>query len=298
MADPGTVVILNPGAAGGKTMKELPRIHGILKRLGTPYVIYVTKGPNDATAATRKYAEDGASRILAVGGDGTLNEVVNGIYQSGASPALGVVPVGHGADFARTLKISGSIEQSVLHACERDATPVDLGLVTWDNGSSRAFINIAGLGFDALVAAKAAKSRLPGSNLPYLGSAMSVLATFSNIDVRVDADGQTVETPGVFVQVANAQFMGGGFHFAPMADLSDGLLDVCIVGDFSKLELIRQIPGVYKGKHITHPKFTHIPARTIRIETKQPANVQLDGEVLEPAPVTFSVVPGAIQLVQ
>src|SRR6187399_875113 len=141
MADPGTVVILNPGAAGGKTMKELPRIHGILKRLGGPYVIYVTKGPNDATEAVRQYAADGATRVLAVGGDGTLNEVVNGIHLSGASPALGVVPVGHGTDFARTIGIKGSIEQSVLRACEHDATPIDLGLATWDDGTSRAFIN-------------------------------------------------------------------------------------------------------------------------------------------------------------
>lgn len=298
MADPGTVVILNPGAAGGRTMKELPRIHGILKRVGGPYVIYVTKGPNDATDAARSYAEEGASRILAVGGDGTLNEVVNGIYFSGKMPALGVVPVGHGTDFARTLGISGSIEQSVLHACEREAKPIDLGLVEWDNGNSRAFINIAGLGFDALVAAKAGKSRLPGSNLPYLGSALSTLATFSNIDVRVDADGQVIETAGVFVQIANAQYMGGGFHFAPMADLADGFLDVCIVGDFSKLELMRQIPGVYKGKHVSHSKFTHVRAKRIRIETVQPANVQLDGEVLDPAPVTFTVLPGALNLVQ
>ena len=298
MADPGTVVILNPGAAGGKTMKELPRIHGILKRLGTPYVIYVTKGPNDATVATRKYAEEGASRILGVGGDGTISEVANGIYQSGASPAFGVVPVGHGSDFARTLGISGSIEQAVLHACERAATPADLGLVTWDNGNSRVFINVAGMGFDALVATKVGKSHLPGSNLPYLASALSTLATFTNIDVRVDADGQIFETPGVFVQVANAQYMGGGFHIAPMAEISDGYLDVCIVGDISKLELMRQIPGVYKGKHVGHSKFTHVRAKTIRIETQHSANVQLDGEVLEPAPVTFTVLPGAIQLVQ
>ncbi|HRA46717.1 MAG TPA: diacylglycerol kinase family lipid kinase [Thermomicrobiales bacterium] len=297
MAEMGNVVILNPGAAGGQTMKLLPRIHGILKRVDATFAIYVTKEPGDAIGAARRFAEDGATRIIAVGGDGTVNEVVNGIYQSGKAAALGVVPVGHGTDLARTLKISGSIEQSVLHACERAPRPVDLGLARWDDGSERVFINIAGLGFDAIVAAKASKSKLPGSNLPYLGSALSALIGYHNLGVTIVADGETITTKGVFVQIANAQYMGGGFHFAPMAEMDDGLLDLCIVGDFSKAELLRQIPGVYRGKHVGHPKFTHKRAASIRIEPDRRADVQLDGEVLAPAPVTFTVLPGALQLV-
>ena len=292
------VVILNPGAGGGKTLKSLPRIHGILKRIDRPYAIYVTKGPGDAISAARSYAESGASRILAVGGDGTLNEVANGIYQSGADAALGVVPVGHGSDFARTLGFTKSVEQAVLRACERDTCRIDLGLATYGDGSERAFINIAGLGFDALVAEKAQKSRLPGANLPYLGSALATLIGFKNLHVEIMADETRLETAGVFVQIANAQYMGGGYHFAPMAKFNDGLLDVCVVGDFNKLELIRAIPGVYKGKHVTHPKFTHLAAKSISINTSEPALVQLDGELVGRSPVTFTVLPEAISLVK
>lgn len=298
MTTPEIVVILNPGAGGGKTLKSLARVHGILKRLDRPYAIYVTKGRGDAITAARSYAEAGASRILAVGGDGTLNEVANGIYQSGANAALGIVPVGHGSDFARTLGISKSVEQAVLHACEHEPRPIDLGLVTFQDGAERVFINIAGLGFDALVADKAQRSRLPGANLPYLGSALLTLIGFKNLQVEIDADETHLETAGVFVQVANAQYMGGGYHFAPMAQINDGLLDVCVVGDFNKFELIKAIPGVYKGKHVTNPKFTHVQAKTISIKTSEPALVQLDGELVGRTPVRFTVLPSAISLVQ
>ena len=298
MTEPEVVVIVNPGAAGGKTMNSLTRIHGVLKRVGRPYAIYVTKDRGDAIQAAKSYAEGGARRILAVGGDGTLNEVANGIHQAGGVAALGLVPVGHGSDFARTIGRNGSIEQSVLRACEGDEQPIDLGLARYADGTERAFINIAGLGFDAKVAQRAQGSRLPGGNLPYLGSALMTLVGFKNINVTITADGKTIETPAVFVQIANAQYMGGGYHFAPMAKINDGLLDVCVVGDFGKLELVRQIPGVYKGKHVDHAKFSHLTATKVQVKTTEPAIVQLDGELVGSAPVEFEVLPSAIRLVQ
>jgi YegS/Rv2252/BmrU family lipid kinase len=298
VTNPEIAVIVNPGAAGGKALKALPVINDTLKGSGTPYAIYVTKARGDAIDAARNHAEAGASRILAVGGDGTINEVANGIYQSGVDAMLGLVPVGHGTDLARYLGTSKDIAEAVRHACAGDPRQVDLGLACYADGTERAFINIAGLGFDAMVASKAQKSRLPGGNLPYLGSALATLIGFKNLDVQITADGTLIETPGVFVQIANAQYMGGGYHFAPMASMDDGLLDVCVVGDFGKLELIREIPGVYKGKHVGHPKFTHLTAKCIEITTSEPAMVQLDGELVGHSPVTFRVLPAAISLVK
>jgi YegS/Rv2252/BmrU family lipid kinase len=294
MSSPEIVVILNPAAGGGKTLKSLPRIHGILKRLGRSYAIYLTKERGDAITAARNYAEQGAKRIIAAGGDGTINEVANGIYESGQRPIMAVVPAGHGSDFARTLELPKSVEQSVLNACEHEPHDVDLGLATYEDGSTRAFINIAGLGFDALVAEKAQTSRLPGANLPYLGSALKTLVSFKNIGVHISVDGETLDTPAVFVQIANARYMGGGYHFAPMAKYDDGLLDLCLVGNFAKTELIRAIPSCYKGTHVKLEKFTHRSGKTISVTTDSPAKVQLDGEILGTTPVTFTVLPGAI----
>jgi diacylglycerol kinase (ATP) len=134
--------------------------------------------------------------------------------------------------------------------------------------------------------------------LPYLVSALATLVGFKNLDVHLEVDGKKIDTRGVFVQIANAEYMGGGYHMAPMAKIDDGKLDVCIVGDFGKLELIRAIPGVYKGKHVTNSKFTHIATTAVRISTDTPARVQLDGELVGQTPVTFSVLPGAISLIK
>jgi YegS/Rv2252/BmrU family lipid kinase len=296
MVSPEIAVVLNPAAGGGKALKALARVHGVLKRLERPYAIHVTKEPGDAIEAACRFADDGAERIVAVGGDGTVNEVANGIHRSQASPALGIVPIGHGRDFARTVGTEKNVELAVLKAVDTTPRPIDLGLVTYADGTSRAFINIAGLGFDAIVAQKAQTSRLPGANLPYLACALSTLIGFDNIDIRIEAGEETIETKAVFVQIANARYMGGGFLFAPMAKIDDGLLDVCVVGDFSKLELVRQIPKVYGGKHTGLAKFRHLLATSVHISSSSTARLQLDGELLGETPVTFTVIPGGIRL--
>lgn len=296
MATPEIAVIVNPVAAGGRALKALGRVHGVLKRVDRPYAIHVTKERGDATVVARRFADEGVARIVSVGGDGTLHEVANGIHQSSASPALGLVPIGHGSDFARTVGTEKNVELSVLKAIDTEPRPIDLGLVTYADGSTRAFINIAGLGFDAIVAERAQRSRLPGSNLPYLGSALRTMVGFQNIEVAIEVDGETTESRAVFIQVANARFMGGGFHFAPMAEIDDGLLDVCVVGDFSKGELLRHIPKVYRGSHIGLEKFRHVRATSVSISSTTEAKLQLDGELLGTTPVTFSVVPGGIRL--
>ncbi len=113
--------------------------------------------------------------------------------------------------------------------------------------------------------------------------------------MKIDADGKITETKAVFVQIANAKFMGGGFMIAPDAEIDDGELHLAVVGDLGKADLLKTLPSVYGGKHVAHPKFSQYPARTIRIETLSPARVQGDGEMLGAAPVTFTVEPGALQ---
>lgn len=294
--DSSTVaVVLNPTAGGGKALGLLPRINTELTKLKRPYEIHVTSAPGDALATARRFAEDGAGLIVSVGGDGTLNEVINGILESGARVPFGLVSAGHGGDFARTAGTSRHVDVAVQRACSGRTRAIDAGRATFDDGTSRAFINVAGLGFDALVAEKAHKTRLPGSTLPYLTAAFSTLATFKNIHVKIEVDGVATETKAVFVQIANAKYMGGGLMMAPDADIEDGELQLAVIGDFKKLELLRALPGVYKGKHVTLEKFSQSPAKRIRVETVQTARIQVDGEMMGAAPVTFTVEPGALQ---
>jgi len=291
------VVVLNPVAGGGKSLKALPKIKAAIESLGRPFHIYLTQSAGDGRVAATRLAQEGASVVIAVGGDGTIHEVANGLYDSGTRVPLGIVPAGSGADFARTIGASKNIEEAISIACSRSPRPIDIGLATFDDGVSEAFINIAGLGYDSLVAERAAKTKfLPGANLPYLVAALQTLVSYKNIDVTLEIDGTHHSTKAVFIQVANAMYMGGGYKIAPMADISDGLLDVAIVGDMTKPDLLRTLPKVYGGGHVGHPKFTHVRANNIRIETSPPARVQLDGEVLGFSPVTFNVVPGAFLL--
>ncbi|MGI8477047.1 MAG: diacylglycerol/lipid kinase family protein [Thermomicrobiales bacterium] len=295
--DPRTIaVVLNPDAGGGRTLRVLPKINAELQKLGRPYHIHVTKAPGDAIPIAKRFSEEGASVILAVGGDGTINEVVNGILQSERQTPLGLVPVGHGSDFARTAGSPKDVGECVRRAANGRGRAVDVGYVQFNDGARRGFINVAGLGFDTIVAEKAQRSRLPGSKLPYLATALPSLIRFQNFTVTIDADGELFSTPAVFVQIANARFMGGGMQIAPMADIADGLLDVAIVGDFNKRELLRALPSVYSGSHVGLAKFFHVKARRVRVETMEPARVQLDGELIGQAPADFTVAPGAILL--
>ena len=292
-----TVVVVNPAAGGGKTLKVLPRVHAALKALDVNYHIHLTTEAGDGRAAAARYAREGASLILAVGGDGTIHEVANGVYDSGIRVPFGVVPAGNGSDFARTVGASKEIEKSIAAACSGRSRTIDAGLATLDNGTSCIFVNVAGLGFDALVAERAVRTKfLPGANLPYLAAALQSLFSFKNIETTVLVDGVIIKTKAVFIQIANGMYMGGGYKIAPMADIEDGKLDLALVGDLSKPDLLMNIPKVYTGKHVGHPKCTFKKASSIRVETIQPANLQLDGEIIGPAPVTFQVLPAALLL--
>lgn len=295
--NPSTVaVILNPAAGAGKTLKLLPRVSSALQALGRPYHLHVTTRAGEAPEVACEFAKAGPSVIIAVGGDGTINEVVNGIAASGRQVPLGVVAGGHGSDFARTISAPVDVDTAIRRAASGIHRPIDLGRVTFDDGTSRLFINVAGLGFDAEVAERAYHSRLPGGKLPYLTALTGALLRFRNLEVTVAFDGHRLTQRAVFVTVANAKFFGGGLQITPMAAIDDGLLDLAIIGDLGKVELLRQVPRVYRGLHTDHPKFTHHRVRTVRVETASPARVQVDGELAGAAPATFAVEPGALCL--
>lgn len=296
--DEGSIaVVVNPAAGGGKTLKAVPKVHAALQSLGRPYHLHLSTAAGDCRASAARLAAGGASLLLAVGGDGTIHEVANGLRDSGTSVPLGIVPAGNGSDFARTVGAPKEIDEAIRRACVSTPRAIDAGLARFDDGTERLFVNVAGLGFDAVVAEKAARWKfLPGANLPYLAAALQVLPRFKNVPATIDVDGKRHAAPAVFVQIANAKYMGGGYKIAPMADIADGQLDLALVGDFGRLDLLRQIPKVYSGNHTSHPKFTHDRGSTIRVVTERPARVQLDGELMGEAPVTFTVLPGALML--
>ena len=295
--DPSAVaVILNPASGAGKTLKLVPRVTKALQRLERPFHLHLTTRAGEAPDVAKQFALDGAAVVISVGGDGTLNEVANGLLASGRDVPLGLVSSGHGSDFVRTAKTPKSVEDAIALACCGKSRRIDVGRADFDDGTTRHFVNVAGLGFDAAVAQRVQKTRLPGSTLPYLVALGTTLFRYRNIQVAVEADGEVISKVAVFVTVANGKYFGGGLMITPMAEFDDGLLDLAVIGDLGKLELLKEVPGVYKGKHIDHPKFLHRRARSIRIETAAPARVQVDGELIGSAPVTFTIEPCALLL--
>ncbi len=296
MADKRFAIIVNPKAAGGKAIKNLPEISAVASSIASEYLLHVTSSIEDAHLRAREFAAMGIERIVAVGGDGTFNEVANGILESGQRAKLGIVPAGTGCDLPRTLGIPGSIKDSLAFALTGNAEPMDVGLANTSSGE-RHFLNVAGLGFDAKIADRAQKKKLLSGKKAYYAALAQSLTDFGYIDVTIEVNGQEIETKAVFVSIANAQYLGGGFHLAPMARVNDGMLDLGIISDISLPGFIKAVPSVMRGKHLSNPHWSHHTATLVRITSATPALVQLDGEIWGTSPAEFSILPGALDIV-
>ncbi|UCH42774.1 MAG: diacylglycerol kinase family lipid kinase [Dehalococcoidales bacterium] len=307
MSVPYAKVIVNPVAGANATRRRWPRISRLLKKVGLSFDYQYTEGVGHAIEIAREAAGYGYRYLVAVGGDGTTNEVANGIIDStgDGSIALGVVSTGTGSDFARSLGISRHYINACSSLVNCNTVLIDVGVVEYQHDGQtlrRFFINSAGIGFDA--AAVQTTERLPkyfGGTLPYLIGLLRTLAGYRNQSVVITADDR-VETARILsVVVANGGYFGGGMHVAPEASLSDNLLDLVVFGDVSKFDLLKSLPMVYKGTHGQHPKVRIGKADRVTIEASEESSehilVQADGELLGEGPVSFSLVPAKLNVI-
>jgi diacylglycerol kinase (ATP) len=296
-------VIVNPAAGAFSTRRKWPIINRLLNAAGLPFDFEYTEGVGHAIELARLAASDGYRYLVAVGGDGTVNEVANGILHStnAATTALGIVSTGTGSDFIRSVGIS----RDYTSACSTLTSPrrlsIDAGLVEYQkNGQTlkRFFINTAGVGFDA--AAVRETERLPkyfGGTIPYIVGVLRALLTYKNKPVVIRVGDEEESYRVLDVAVANGGYLGGGMRIAPGAELGDSLLDVVVVGDMGKIEFLKEFPTVYKGTHVNHPKVTVKKGTDITIESPESTMVYADGELLGECPASFRVVPGALSIV-
>lgn len=296
MTDQRFAVIVNPKAAGGKAIKKLPEISAVASSISPEHLLHVTSSIEDAHLRAREFASMGIKRIVAVGGDGTFNEVANGILASGYRTELGVVPAGTGCDLPRTLGVPKSIRDSLTFALTSSAHPMDVGLAKTST-TERHFLNVAGLGFDAKVADRAQRKKLLSGKKAYMAALAQSLTDFGYIDVQIEVNGRQIDTKAVFVSIANARYLAGGFHFAPMAKVNDGMLDLAIIDDISLPGFIKAVPSVARGKHLSNPHWSHYTTTKVRVSSATSALVQLDGEIAGTTPAEFSIVPGALDIV-
>jgi diacylglycerol kinase (ATP) len=295
------VLIANPSAGRGQVDQALPRVERVLTSNNLSYRIVRTTHPGHATEAARQALRNGERYLVAVGGDGTVHEIVNGMVSSGgrlaADAVLGVVAAGSGCDFIRSFGLPGDAAQAAERLAGDQVQTIDVGTVTCADGETRCFVNIAEVGLGAAVVTRAAGLKagrfLGGAR--YAAGFWLTLPRFRPAAVRLDADGQYRAWRAFNVVVANCRYYGGGMQISPNSDPGDGLLDILVMTG-PKSDSFTTLPKVYKGAHLPHRNIAELRAAQLSVEADPNFPVEADGEVVGTTPASFGVIPGAIRL--
>ena len=310
--DARTVLVVNPSAQNGQLGRRWPELAADLRRDLGGFEEAMTAAPGDATRLTRQALESGAGAVVAVGGDGTINEVVNGFFDGDRPVApramLGILPFGTGGDFRKTIPIPKDTREAARVLAARQSRTIDVGHLemTGPDGApqSRIFINIASFGMSGLVDEYVNKtSKRLGGRLSFMLATARAGLAWENQRVRLVFDGDesapadlTINT----VAVANGRYFGGGMFVAPQAELDDGQFDVVALGDMGMADFVLKSRRLYDGSHLTMDKVSHRRAKVVRAEPASPGQkveLDVDGETPGILPATFRVVPRAIDLI-
>jgi YegS/Rv2252/BmrU family lipid kinase len=298
-------VIVNPHAGKRHVGEEVPELERTLRARGLGYRLLRTEGRGDAVRFARMALEGGGRFVVAVGGDGTVHEVVNGMLDGSGSPVgddpvLGVVAAGSGCDFIRTFGLPGDATRACLHLTGDNTYPLDVGRVTYTTvggaTDARHFVNVAEAGLGAAVAARAERMSPRLGQAKYFLGFWATLPRFKLANVRVQADRKTYEGPAYLVVIGNAQYNGGGMKISPRSYPGDGVLDV-LVFKGPKSDSFTMIPKVYRGEHVPHDHVEEFRVRReLVVEADRPLPIEADGEVLGTTPATFTVLPQPIRM--
>jgi diacylglycerol kinase (ATP) len=297
-------VIVNPHAGRRRVGQEIPELERTLQARGLPYELLRTQGPGDATRFAREALEAGGRFLVAVGGDGTVHEVVNGMMADGGpvvpEAVLGVVAAGSGCDLVRTFGLPGDVTRSCQHLLGENTYPFDVGRLTYTAGDGtrvqRYVPTVAAAGLGAAVAARA--ERLPRNlgQAKYFAAFWLTLPRFRLAQVRLQADRRSYEGPALMIIVGNCQYYGGGMKISPRSYPGDGVLDVLLFTG-PKSDAFTLLPKVYRGEHVPHPHIREFRVKgALTVEADRPLPLEADGEVLGFTPATFEVVPQAIRM--
>jgi len=307
-----TLVVVNPNSGNGRTGRGWPRLAEQLRHYLGEFRASLTSGPGEATGLVRQALRDGCRRIVAVGGDGTNNEVVNGFFAEEGKPlggqaCLGLVPRGTGGDLRKSLGIGLAAESwgQVLAAGRQ--VEIDLGRARFHDDSGRPltrhFINITSFGLGGLVDDRVNNStKALGGKVSFMLGTLKALGRWRNqqVDLEVqDGAGQKVFTGSlrvVNVVVANGQYFGGGMWVAPRARLDDGLFDVVVLGDLSKGELMLKTGTIYRGTHLRLDKVRHWRGSRVVARSPERVLIDMDGEQPGQLPIELEILPRALRL--
>jgi YegS/Rv2252/BmrU family lipid kinase len=280
-------IIANPAAGSGRGERAIPGIEGRLDQLDIEYDLARTEGAWHARDLAREAVAQGYSVVVAAGGDGTVNEVINGLVEAKQSGehgcALGVLSTGRGNDFGASMGIPDNLDHAVQVLNDGRRRLIDIGRVAGGrHPEGRYFGNCVGVGFDAIGTIEAAKLPRLGGFLSYFVAVLRTIFLYYNAPLtRVEFDEQMLTQPSLMVSVMNGRRLGGGFLMAPCGEPDDGLFDLCIAGEMSRARMFGMIPHFLRGTQATQKEI--FPARAARVsitalQGSLPA--QTDGEIL------------------
>jgi diacylglycerol kinase (ATP) len=288
-------VVANPTSGRGKGARLIPKVESLLRSLGIQHTMHISGSPEDPERMAREATERGAETVVALGGDGHVGACANGVNGTGA--ALAVIPAGTGNDFARLLGIPLKDPSATTRLVkDRRLRQLDVVRVTTPQ-RERFYVNVAGAGFDSEVNAYANRMRFIKGKAKYVVATFALLPRFKAGQFQVLVDGVEHELPGMLIAVGNGVSYGGGMKVCPTAVPDDGLIDLCVIGDISKVEFIKTFPKVFKGRHVEHPQVTVLQGKEVTISAERTLQVFADGEHVGTLPATFTVVPNSLPVV-
>ncbi|MCL5267254.1 MAG: diacylglycerol kinase family lipid kinase [Bacteroidetes bacterium] len=267
--------IVNPVSGNGRTRRLLPHLIRLAKRLGIEFDLQLTQAPEHATELACNDSGE-FDVVVAVGGDGTVNEVAAGAIRS--QKAMGVVPAGTGNDFVRSLGRLKHLHDYVHRAVAGRAKMIDVGSIQV-NGKDMLFVNGVGVGFDAEVARESMSVTKLRGLARYFYAVIKTLSKYNASEMQIEMDGEIISQKTFLVAIGNGISAGGGFLLTPNAALDDGFLDTCMVSDVSFSRVLQVIPSVLRGTHAKHKEVSMNRAKRIQIESEIPVALHRDGEI-------------------
>ncbi len=283
-------IIVNPTAGRGRLGRQLPQLDSWLKSLGLKYELATTDAPGHASELAAEAASRGWETVVAVGGDGTMNEVLNGIIDTPAH--MGFIPAGTGNDFARTLGIPLNMKKAAEVLASGKTVPMDIGRDT-----DGCFSIILGLGFpsDVMHHVNTTKNIFRGS-LAITVSILQVVNKLQPYPVHIQMDDNSFSATVMGIFILNTRFTGGGLQIAPHAVYDDGLLDVVVMHEMKKTNFLRTLPKAYKGTHLSNPAVEVFRTTKISVTSAEPMAKLFDGNVFGHSPVEAHIMPAALRV--
>ncbi len=297
-------LIVNPNAGSGKCKKNWPTIQKLTKRAKIEFDAEFTEKKGHAIELTKEFIEKGYRKLIVVGGDGTLNEVVNGIfYQKHIDPkefTLGMIPVGTGNDWCRTFHVPTKYIDAIKMIRDEKTVVQDIGRINFHNNEfpERFFANVAGIGFDANVAhaANKLKDQGKGNALSYMLILLKTLLKYNSKSMELDIGEHQFKERMFSIGIGIGKYNGGGMKQLPNAIANDGLLDITIIKKISKWTVVKELKGLYDGSFINHPKIEALQHQEVSFALNK-LEIEADGESIGKGPKDFGILPKALRVV-